>query len=148
MERDIIYLRGFDENSFDLAMNMGCLHMLVDDEQRARHISRVFDLLRPGGYFIVDHCASEWGKGFFSIPDYAEVAADLVPGRVISRKIRVADGEKNVGLEVLPFAERPGDALTEEISRHGFSLVNSTHTDTEAFGASTMLLFKKPESGK
>jgi SAM-dependent methyltransferase len=144
MERDIIYLRGFDEGSFDLAMNMGCLHMLTDEEQRARHISRVFDILRPGGHFVVDHCASEWGKGFFSIPDYTEISADLVPGRVISRRIRVEDGEKNIGLEVLPYSERSGDALTEEISRHGFSLVSSTHTDTEAFGASTMLLFQKP----
>ncbi|MFC5723912.1 class I SAM-dependent methyltransferase [Streptomyces gamaensis] len=148
VERDIIYLRGFDENSFDLAMNMGCLHMLVDEEQRARHISRVFEILRPGGHFIVDHCASEWGKGFFSVPDYEEVAADFVPGRVMTRRIRVEGGEKNVGLEVLPFSERSGDALVEEISRHGFRLVNSTHTDTEAFGSSTMVLFQKPGGGE
>ncbi|MEU2510349.1 methyltransferase domain-containing protein [Streptomyces sp. NPDC007863] len=146
MERDIIYLRGFEEGSFELAMNMGCLHMLVDDTQRARHIARVFEILRPGGHFVVDHCASEWGKGFFSIPDYDDIAADLVPGRVIPRKIRVGDGEKNIGLEVLPYAERQGDALVEEIRQHGFTLVSSTHTDTEAFGASTLLLFRKPES--
>ncbi|TDB87736.1 class I SAM-dependent methyltransferase [Actinomadura sp. KC216] len=146
VERDIIYLRGFEDNSFDLAMNMGCLHMLVEEEQRARHISRVFDILRPGGHFIVDHCSGEWGKGFFSIPDYAEVAPDLVPGRVIPRRIRVADGEKNIGLEVLPYSERSGDALAEEIGRHGFSVVSSTHTNTEAFGSSTMLLFQKPAS--
>ncbi|MFH9422948.1 class I SAM-dependent methyltransferase [Streptomyces sp. NPDC017529] len=144
MERDIIYLRGFDESSFDLAMNMGCLHMLVDEDQRGRHISRVFDILRPGGHFVVDHCASEWGKGFFSVPDYAEVADDFVPGRVISRRIRAEDGEKSIGLEVLPYSERSGDALVEEISRHGFRLVDSTYTNTEAFGSSTMLLFRKP----
>ncbi|WP_433825932.1 class I SAM-dependent methyltransferase [Actinoplanes sp. CA-015351] len=144
MERDIIYLRGFDENGFDLAMNMGCLHMLIDDVQRARHISRVFDIVRPGGHFIVDHCASEWGKGFFSIPEYDKVAADLVPGRVIPRKIRVTGGEKNIDLEVLPYSERSGDALVEEISRYGFTLIDSTYTNTEAFGSSTMLLFQKP----
>ncbi|MFD0026524.1 class I SAM-dependent methyltransferase [Streptomyces sp. NPDC058382] len=144
VERDIIYLRGFDEDSFDLAMNMGCLHMLVDEEQRGRHLSRVFDILRPGGHFVVDHCASEWGKGFFSVPDYAEVAADFVPGRAIPRRIRVGDGEKNIGLEILPFSERSGDALTEEVGRHGFIPVSSTHTNTEAFGSSTMLLFRKP----
>lgn len=143
-ERDIIYLRGFENDRFDLAMNMGCLHMLVDEGQRARHISRVHDIVRPGGHFIVDHCASEWGKGFFSIPDYETVAADLVPGRVIPRKIRVSGGEKNIDLEVLPYAERSGDALVEEISRYGFRLVDSTYTNTEAFGASTLLLFQKP----
>ncbi|MFF4156163.1 class I SAM-dependent methyltransferase [Streptomyces sp. NPDC001678] len=147
VERDIIYLRGFEENSFDLAMNMGCLHMLVDDEQRGRHISRVFDILRPGGHFIVDHCASEWGKGFFSVPDYEDVAADFVPGKVMTRRIRVEDGEKNIGLEVLPFSERSGDALAEEIGRYGFSLVSSVHTNTEAFGSSSMLLFRKPADG-
>ncbi|MEV6976580.1 methyltransferase domain-containing protein [Kitasatospora sp. NPDC093806] len=144
VERDIIYLRGFEDDSFDLAMNMGCLHMLVDEEQRSRHISRVFDILRPGGHFVVDHCASEWGKGFFSIPDYDGVAADLVPGRVIPRKIRVAEGEKDIDLEVLPFSERSGDALAEEICRHGFEAVTVVQTDTEAFGASAMVLFRKP----
>ena len=144
VERDIIYLRGFDDDSFDLAMNMGCLHMLVKEDQRASHIARVHDIVRPGGYFIVDHCASEWGKGFFSIPDYEQVAADLVPGRAIPRKIRVPEGEKNVTLEVLPYSERFGDALVDEISRHGFNLVDSTYTNTEAFGSSTLLLFQKP----
>ncbi|MFJ6485700.1 MULTISPECIES: class I SAM-dependent methyltransferase [unclassified Streptomyces] len=148
VERDVIHLRGFDDNAFDLAMNMGCLHMLVEEEQRAQHISRVHDILRPGGHFIVDHCASEWGKGFFSIPDYTEIAGDLVPGNVISRRIRVADSEKEIGLEVLPFSERSGGALAEEITRHGFDLVSSTHTNTEAFGSSTMLLFRKPAGGK
>jgi SAM-dependent methyltransferase len=144
MERDIIYLRGFDADHFDLAMNMGCLHMLVEDEQRASHISRVFAIVRPGGYFVVDHCSDEWGKGFFSIPDYEQVAADLVPGRVIPRRIRVSDGEKNIGLEVLPFAERSPDALTQEITRSGFTLVDGMKTETEAFGSSTILLFQKP----
>ncbi len=148
MERDIIYLRGFAENSFDLAMNMGCLHMLVNEDQRAGHIARVYDIVRPGGYFVVDHCASEWGKGFFSIPDYEQVAGDLVPGRTIPRKIRVAGGEKNVTLEVLPFSERSGDALVDEISRYGFQLVDSTYTNTEAFGSSTLLMFRKPVGGE
>ncbi|MEU2119797.1 class I SAM-dependent methyltransferase [Streptomyces sp. NPDC016459] len=147
VERDVIHLRGFEDNGFDLAMNMGCLHMLVEEEQRGRHISRVYDILRPGGHFIVDHCASEWGKGFFSIPDYTEVADALVPGNVISRRIRVADSEKDIGLEVLPFSERTGGALAEEITRYGFALVSSTHTNTEAFGSSTMLLFQKPLDG-
>ncbi|WP_201766095.1 methyltransferase domain-containing protein [Verminephrobacter aporrectodeae] len=49
IEKDIIYLRDVPPASFDVALNMGALHMLDRAEDRARHIARVFEVLRPGG---------------------------------------------------------------------------------------------------
>lgn len=144
VEADVIYLRNLEDGSFDTALNMGCLHMLTEVEHRAGHIRRVFDILKPGGYFLVDHCQRNWGKGFFSIPDYAAIADNLVPGREIPRRIRTSDGLKFIPLKVLPYREMLKDSLIQEICQQGFEVVDSALTSTEAFGDSALVLFRKP----
>jgi alkylation response protein AidB-like acyl-CoA dehydrogenase/SAM-dependent methyltransferase len=144
IEKDIIYLRDVPSASFDLALNMGALHMLDRTEDRARHIARVFEVLRPGGFFVVDHCAANWGRGFHTIQNYDAIAADLVPGRTIPRYV-VIDGErKPVDLEVLHFAERSPELLLAELTAAGFETYGSLNTDTEAFGNSSLQVVRKP----
>lgn len=142
-EGDVIYLRNLENESFDFALNMGCLHMLTDPEHRTRHINRVFEILKPGGYFLVDHCQRNWGKGFFSIPDYDSIASDLVPGRHIPRRIRAKSEMKSIKLKVLPFSETLKEDLVGEVCRPGFKVVDSALTNTEAFGDSALVLFRK-----
>lgn len=144
VETDVIYLRSMTSNFYDVALNMGCLHMLTDERHRSKHIQRVYDMLKPGGYFLVDHCQENWGKGFYSIPDYKKVANDLVPGKSIARRIRIDGGEDEIDLEVLPYSERRKDELINEISTCGFQVVDMNVSDTEAFGNSVILLFRKP----
>ncbi|WP_377520228.1 class I SAM-dependent methyltransferase [Priestia megaterium] len=144
MERDVIYLRNLENEKYDLAMNMGCLHMITEEEQRSKHIQRVFELLKPGGHFLIDHCQENWGKGFYSIPDYEKVAKDMVIGNSIPRRIRVDGSETEIDLEVLPYMEKKQEQLIEEVCRHGFIIEYTNVTNTEAFGNSALVLFKKP----
>ncbi|MFF1925204.1 class I SAM-dependent methyltransferase [Streptomyces sp. NPDC058221] len=144
IEKDIIFLRDVAAESFDLALNMGALHMLDRAEDRARHIARVFDVLRPGGHFIVDHCASEWGRGFHTIKNYDAIAADLVPGRTITRYVEVGGERKPIDLEVLHYSERSPESLLAELSTAGFEEFARLDTDTEAFGNSTLQVVRKP----
>lgn len=144
IEKDIIFLRDVAAQSFDLALNMGALHMLDRAEDRARHIARVFDVLRPGGHFIVDHCASEWGRGFHTIKNYDDVAADLVPGRTITRYVEIDGERKPIDLEVLHYSERSPESLLAELTAAGFEEFARLDTDTEAFGNSTLQVVRKP----
>ncbi|WP_405938535.1 methyltransferase domain-containing protein [Streptomyces sp. NBC_00726] len=144
IEKDIIFLRDVPAESFDLALNMGALHMLDRAEDRARHIARVFDVLRPGGHFIVDHCASEWGRGFHTIKDYDDIAADLVPGRTITRYVEIDGERKPIDLEVLHYSERSAESLLAELAAAGFEEFARLDTDTEAFGNSTLQVVRKP----
>ncbi|POB11815.1 SAM-dependent methyltransferase [Sulfobacillus sp. hq2] len=144
IESDVIYLRPIADSSYDVALNMGCLHMLTDTKQRSRHIQRVFEILKPGGYFLVDHCKSDWGKGFYSIPDYDAVAKDLIPGQVIPRRVRVDGQEVDIPLEVLPHLDQAPEVLIDEICSHGFDMVDTESSNTEAFGNSAVVLFRKP----
>jgi SAM-dependent methyltransferase len=147
IEKDIIFLRDVAAESFDVALNMGALHMLDRAEDRARHVTRVFEVLRPGGYFVVDHCASEWGRGFHTIKDYDAVAADLVPGRTITRYVEIDGERKPIDLEVLNYAERSPESLLAELTAVGFEAFARLDTDTEAFGNSTLQVVRKPKKG-
>ncbi|UQI47117.1 methyltransferase domain-containing protein [Streptomyces sp. HU2014] len=144
IEKDIIFLRDVAAESFDLALNMGALHMLDRAEDRARHIARVFDVLRPGGHFVVDHCASEWGRGFHTIKNYDDIAADLVPGRTITRYVEIDGERKSIDLEVLHYSERSPESLLSELTAAGFEEFARLDTDTEAFGNSTLQVVRKP----
>ena len=145
IQSNVIYLHNLENNTYDFAMNMGCLHMLTEVKHRNSHLRRAFEILKTGGYFLVDHCMKNWGKGFYSIPDYDKVVEDLVPGKYIPRRIRAREGEKEISLQVLPYSERQESELIEEICKHGFSVVDTYVNDTEAFGNSSTLLFTKEE---
>lgn len=77
-------------------MNMGCLHMINKNSDRLCHLQNVSRILKTGGYFLVDHCKSEWGKGFHTIEDYEQVKEqlkDFHKENYIDRIVRV-NGEK------------------------------------------------------
>ncbi|MFC4075972.1 class I SAM-dependent methyltransferase [Salinithrix halophila] len=143
IERDVLYLRNISANDYDFALNMGCLHMITDPKHRRKHLSRVHEILKPGGYFLLAHCREKWLKGFFSVPDYEKVGP-VVPGRVIDRKIRTEDGTKMIPLELLPYKESSADELTKELEGVGFSVVEVFNENTFAFGNTNVLVARKP----
>ena len=143
LERDICVLADLPRDNFDLAINMGCLHMIPDADLRAAHLARVHDLLKLDGIFLVAHCKERWLDGFFSVPDYESVGP-VVPGRVIPRRIRLADGTTTeVMLPLVPYKETPTEQLIDEICRHGFELVADLSSTTAAFGSTTVLALRK-----
>lgn len=145
LERDVIYLRNLPFKEFDFAINMGCLHMIPDTNHRFAHLKRVYEILKPGGYFLVAHCKSDWGKGFFSMPHYDNVGK-LIPGEVIERRIKVSDhDEKFIPLEVVPYFESNENSLTKEFANIGFEVEEVINQEsTFAFGNTTIVLFRKP----
>ncbi|MEQ8968756.1 MAG: methyltransferase domain-containing protein [Azospirillaceae bacterium] len=144
VERDVIYLRNLPDDHFDLALNMGCLHMLDEPAHRREHLRRTHEVLKPGGSFLVNHCRQEWLKGFWSVEDYEKVK-DARPGDVIPRRIRLADGTVTViDLPVLNHDERSEEALSEELTDAGFEIVRTLSEDRFTFGNAAILLARKP----
>ncbi|KAB8032288.1 methyltransferase domain-containing protein [Fluviispira multicolorata] len=144
LERDVIYLRNLPFEGFDTAINMGCLHMISDLNHRLLHIKRVYEILKPGGYFLVAHCKSEWGKGFFSIPHWEKIGK-LNPGEIINRRIKLMNNnEKFIPLEVVPYFESDENSLINEFVAVGFKVHEAYCKNTDAFGNTAVILFKKP----
>jgi ubiquinone/menaquinone biosynthesis C-methylase UbiE len=50
---DVLSLDQVADGSFDIAVDVGCLHMLVRDEHRRRYLNEVRRVLRPGGTFFL-----------------------------------------------------------------------------------------------
>ncbi|MDQ1013290.1 SAM-dependent methyltransferase [Streptomyces sp. V4I23] len=143
LERDICVLADLPREEFDLAINMGCLHMIPDSDLRSAHLKRVHEILAPGGLFLVAHCRERWLDGFFSVPDYESVGP-VVPGRAIPRRIRLEDGSTTeLTLPLVPYKESSTSELIDEICGHGFSLVSDLSRRTAAFGSTTVLALRK-----
>ncbi len=143
VETNVLYLNGIPDNHYDTAINMGCLHMIVNPAERLSHLQNVHRILNSGGIFIIDHCQENWGKGFFSLPGELYSREKLVVGNVIDRRIRTEHGEMNIPLEVIPYAEMKADALIDEVCSAGFESKFGIISDTEAFGNSALVVFQK-----
>lgn len=140
LERDVVYLRELEKEQFFLALNMGCLHMITDRIQRKKHLERVYTILQPGGKFVVAHCEKNWGKGFYSIPNWNK----LEVGTVIPRKLRMKNNkEKQVLLPVIPYKESSADDLKQELLDANFKIVQTTDDTTEAFGDTILIIAEK-----
>lgn len=144
LERDVCYLRGLASAHYDVAFNMGCLHMMDDPTDRSRHLKRVFEVLKPGGTLVVNHCKENWLKGFWSIEDY-DAVKNAVPGDVIPRRIRATDGSiKVVDMEVLHHKASPADELAAEFRAAGFTDIEILDENYFTFGNSAVLFCKRP----
>jgi ubiquinone/menaquinone biosynthesis C-methylase UbiE len=143
---NVLYLNKFEDHTFDFAMNMGCLHMMNRNEDRLLHLNNVNRILKLNGYFLIDHCRTEWGKGFHTIENYEQIKNKLKnfnETQYIDRIIQVKGEKVKIPLRVLPYSEKSSTELINEISRSGFELVKSFHSNTESFGNSVLILFKK-----
>lgn len=143
IETNVLYLNGIPDKYFDTAINMGCLHMIVNKKERLSHIKNVQRILQTGGTFIIDHCQENWGKGFFSLPGRLYQQDKLVVGNVIERRVRSNTGTMILPLEVIPYAEMKADALINEVCSAGFISKFVIFSDTEAFGNSCLVVFEK-----
>ncbi|ATQ58787.1 hypothetical protein CPZ21_00995 [Staphylococcus epidermidis] len=143
---NVLYLNQFNNGTFDLAMNMGCLHMMNKSEDRLAHIKSVYRILSNEGHFLVDHCKSDWGKGFHTIENYDEVKdkiKNFEEEHYIDRTIIVNGTKKKIPLKVIPYLESSDNELINEITSCGFKVIEVFDTDTESFGNSALVLFKK-----
>lgn len=143
---NVLYLNKFKNDTFHLAINMGCLHMINKEEDRKCHLKNVNRILKSKGYFVVDHCKSEWGKGFHTIDDYNKVRDKLKnfeKGHVIDRTISISGKKIKVPLEIIPYLEKSKEELINEITSYGFEVITTYDNYNESFGNSVIILFRK-----
>lgn len=119
--------------------------MIPDRDLRERHLRRVREILRPGGVFVIAHCAERWGDGFYSIPDY-DAVAPLVPGKVVERRVRIEDGgTAMLPLPVVPYHEASKEDLLKEVYAAGFEPYRDLKVRTDAFGSTALVAARRPE---
>ena len=138
-EKDIVFLREEKRESYSLAINMGCLHMITDSKQRIQHLERVFEILKPGGRFILAYCKENQGKGFYSTPQWNNLPK-MEPNQIILRKIRTSGKPTETKLPVIPYKESSIQELLNELISVGFNVYLNLTENIEAFSDTAVIV--------
>jgi SAM-dependent methyltransferase len=113
------------EAAFDLAIDIGCLHMMTEDEDRTSYLELVCRVLKPGGRFYLQEGLREG-----EVPP-GTVATAGTTGLGLSdppRTIMTADGVREVRLPILPARMLSLEEYLAELTRHGLNIVSAERT--------------------
>lgn len=140
---DVTALRGILDNSFDLGVNVGCLQMFPESEDRKRHFSEAFRTLKPGAvYFLCnmavltkDELKEHFGQGFSS-PKV---------GDLMLRKIIVNGKEKEIPLPTIAGHGFTKEELNRELTEAGFQIKETQRKKTRPHGICWIIIAQKPK---
>jgi len=116
---DAVALDCLDSNSFDVAVNIGCLHMLLDESVALRHLQGAFRILKPGGLAYYQNAVSveDAARWFPHDEGVARWRALLEsPAAVKRMAYEVVDRTVEVEMPWIPFARR---GLGQQVSLFG-----------------------------
>jgi SAM-dependent methyltransferase len=130
---DITDLRTLEleEGNFDLAVDISCLHMMADEEDRKAYLNGVWTLLRKNAYYLIIE-----GIAFEDIHPKTEEEREYVngmrevnqlpSGHMLARTIQTRRGPKEIQLPLCPKGKvRSIEGYTEELSSAGFRIVST-----------------------
>jgi len=116
---------------YDLAMDIGCLHMMANNEDRSNYLTFAYKILRHGGRFFVQNGLDLNDVNPTSTEEMKQIdeTRDLMnkPARFpSSRKILTAAGEQEITVPLCPTCKFPGlNDYIQEITSYGFRIFSS-----------------------
>lgn len=129
--RDVTELSFLEPASFDLAIDIGLLHMLVADCDRRRYLDGLRRALREGGLVLFIEACSE-GAYDGPVETYEDYMRVFAPGLVTDEeRIAYNDGrEVTIKLDRLPARPRDRKGYVRELCDHGFRVLDFTNLET------------------
>ncbi len=116
---DVVKLADWPDNFFDLADDIGCLHMLVRAEHRRRYLKSVRRILRPGGSFFL------FNRVAFRDVRITDEDADIARGITWLEKRRFGNGRNNLNIRGTGFRNASMRQYRQELEAAGFDLVHA-----------------------
>jgi SAM-dependent methyltransferase len=122
---------GLERDSFDLAVNIGCLHMMAEDEDRANHLNLIRDVLKAGGKLFLQN-----GLDLDDVLPCSEEEAKYVAEAMSTRgkpagyplpyKIVTFEGERELVLPLCPAGRMLSlDGYVREVTSCGFHVLSA-----------------------
>jgi len=115
-------------SSFRLAVNIGCLHMMADDEDRAGHLGLVWRVLAHGGKALfqngldLDDVQPQSDEEAAQLPKMKEIRA-MPAGSLSENTVCTSEGEKKIMLPLCPTCKMLSlEGYVRELIAHGFSV--------------------------
>lgn len=122
---------GIESNTYNLAINIGCLHMMAENEDRVAHLTEVKRILVDGGLFFLQNGLSLEDVNP-KTPEEKQTLEQLQeffkkqpkPGELVSNQISTHDGEKNIMVPLCPNGKRLSmQEYIIELEKVGFSIL-------------------------
>jgi ubiquinone/menaquinone biosynthesis C-methylase UbiE len=134
---DALRLEGIDDASFDLATDMGCLHMLVRAEHRRRYLATVMRILRPGAVFFLFQRVSP------SDVQLEDEELEILRSVTLVQKRFVANNGQALAVRGCGFRNASLRQYHQELESAGFQVLTDHH-DGGAHQLFAMVLARKP----
>ena len=120
---------------YDLAVNVACLHMIIDQNVRNHHLREAFRVLKSGGiYFSCNLGVDEP----VSVEEFRKK-----PGGFVSRKVKVEGKEKEILLPIIPAWPKTREQYLDEFTQAGFKILKVYREETKPIGSCWILVAKK-----
>lgn len=139
----------FEPESFDLAVNIDCLHMMAEDEDRANHLNLIRDVLKTGGRLflqngldlddIVPHSKEEAQRLAEAKLVRGKPAGYPLPYRIITSK-----GEQELILPLCPACKMLSlNEYIREVTSHGFKILSADRVNGGATSWEAVIVAEK-----
>lgn len=122
---------GIASHTYELAVNVGCLHMMAEDEDRIAHLKEVKRVLKSGGLFFLQN-----GLALDSVVPKSTEEEHILeelrsfhkhqpnPGELISMQVSTPEGIKEVEVPLCPAGRTLSiQEYVTELEAVGFSIV-------------------------
>jgi SAM-dependent methyltransferase len=121
---------GLSERSYDLAIDIGCLHMMVEDMDRSDYLELARTVLKTGGLLFLQGGLALTDVESQSRAEAEELAQEraaqsLPPASPLPRKIVTLWGEKEISLPLLKARMSSLQEYVREIEGHGFNVLSA-----------------------
>jgi hypothetical protein len=126
---------GLKQKQFKWAYSIGTLHMMVDDDDRAKFLNNLHGLLVPGGKCLLLNLGDGTSHEVQDVQDAFE-----------GRMRQLGNGTKIIA----PFA--PSRSVTwekhlDELTKAGFEIERSSNMDDPVYGPSMVVYIAKKDAG-
>jgi len=137
---DVVHLEFIRDGTYELAIDVGCLHIIVDPEARKNYLRNVFRILKRGGIYFSCNMSEEQDVKFEDV-----FKKSPKPGELIPRKVRTANGrEKLIMLPVIAAWPKSGRQYGEELTDVNFKILRMSLRRTRSLGKCWVILAQKP----
>ena len=138
---DIKALLGLPADHYDLAVNIGCLHMFTDPEDRLRHLYEAYRVLRPGAlYFFLNKGGGEAGE---ALERFGPGWKPPEVGEMRPRKILVDGEEKEIMLPIIAGHSFSREEAERELGSAGFTVLEAKRMRTRPHGTCWQIVARK-----
>lgn len=129
----------FPSLTYDLAVSVGFIHMVINERDRQKHLNETLRLLKLGGFYFSCNIGGEKRVRQGDICREAPKPGDLTP-----RKIVVGGEEKEILLPIIAAWPKSGQQYKEEFETAGLKIMKMFHRVTRSLGSCWIIAAQKP----